>query len=117
MSEPRTPTVYHDAFNLPPPATFYRLTRHAGADDLTTIERQIAAELGITDFDDFGAGLCFNRYGDARLMAQAMAARLDRTFCVVRSDDEPIHMRYIAFGPTDRARIDMLTTPDDEVRP
>lgn len=100
----KIPTAYHDAFNLPEPPPFYMVTRDYGNDDLTAIEREIAGELGITDFDDFGFGLCLNRYGDARLVAQAIAARLDRTLGVVRSTDNPLVLRYIAFGPSDRAR-------------
>lgn len=72
----------------PPPAlaTFYMIVRWEGRDDLREIEREITAALKITDFDDFGVGLAFNRIEDAQAVAAAMGRRLDRLFAVAGED-------------------------------
>jgi hypothetical protein len=50
--------------------------------DMSTAEREEAAKLGVTDFDDFGICLCYNREEDAEKVAAAMSQRFDITFWV-----------------------------------
>jgi hypothetical protein len=59
---------------------FWMLVRWEGKEDLCDAEREEAAKLGITDFDDFGLGLCYNRKEDAEKIAAAMTHRFGITF-------------------------------------
>jgi len=51
--------------------------------DLSDVERDEVKKAGITDFDDFGIGISYNRIDDAKLIAQRMADRLSIRFGVI----------------------------------
>jgi hypothetical protein len=78
--------TYIDVAHLMPPLTpFWMLVRwdHINDDDLTTAEREETKAAGVTDFDDFSIGICFNRKEDALAVAARMADRFDIPFAVI----------------------------------
>jgi hypothetical protein len=70
---------------VPSIAPFWKLMRWDGPDDLCEAEREEAAAAGVTDLDDFGAGLCFYNEADALKVAEAMAVTFGLTFGVMGS--------------------------------
>lgn len=69
-----------DLTHLSPARQSWMLTRFSSTQDVTAEEREEAAAAGVTDFDDFGFGLFYNRIEDATAVAKRMANRFGEPF-------------------------------------
>ena len=76
-----------DITHLFPTSPSWMLTRHGAVQDVTAEEREEAAAAGVTDFDDFGIGLSYNRIEDATAVAERMANRFGEPFGVYGGHD------------------------------
>jgi hypothetical protein len=93
------PTVQVDLSEHFKPAPFWMLTRWEGDNDLCEAEREEAAAAGVTDFDDAGFGLAFNRKEDADKVAVAMAARFSQPFGVYGPGEDGKDGVWLALPP------------------
>jgi hypothetical protein len=62
------------------PSQFWMLVRWGGPKDIREAECEEAAAAGVTDFDNDGMGLCYNRKDDADAVARRMAVRFGIEF-------------------------------------
>jgi hypothetical protein len=78
---------------------FWQLTRwFTHPENVVDAEREEASAAGVTDFDDFGIGLAYNRQSDAETVAKAMAKRFNQPFGVYGGVGEPTIVSVSAPG-------------------
>jgi hypothetical protein len=107
----KVPTVFIDVTKTalpvytPPPS--WLITRWDRRDaDFSTAEREEVAAAGVTDFDDFGCGISYNRKKDADKIAMRLADRFCIAFGVYGPDDKGEDGIWLA-PPPQLKRIDL----------